>query len=57
MNPWPTLPSAKYHVGCTGPAGRGVLVGVSEGVLVVVVVGESVLVTVGVAVFGEAYAL
>src|SRR6266567_2442936 len=36
VKPWPTLPSAKYHVGCTGPGGRvgnGVPVGV--GVLVV----------------------
>ncbi len=57
VKPWPTLPSAKYHVGCTGPGGgfgSGVPVGVGEGVLVVVgetilvglVVGESVLVTV-----------
>src|SRR6266568_6567587 len=38
VKPWPTLPSAKYHVGCTGPGGRvgnGVPVGVGVGVLVV----------------------
>ena len=57
VKPCPTLPSAKYHVTCTGPGGRfgnGVPVGVGEGVLVVVgeamlvglVVGESVLVAV-----------
>ena len=67
VKPWPTLPSAKYHVGCTGPGGRlgrGVPVGVGDGVvvgdgmLVAVVVGDSVLVAVvaGVSVFGEACA-
>src|SRR6266581_4678238 len=45
VKPWPTLPSAKYHVGCTGPGGRlgnGVPVGVGDGVLVPVVVGVGV---------------
>src|SRR5437016_5206129 len=40
VKPWPTLPSAKYHVGCTGPGGRlgnGVPVGVVVGVWVGVV--------------------
>ena len=49
VKPWPTLPSAKYHVGCTGPGGRlgsGVPVGVGDGVLVAVVVGDGVLVAV-----------
>ena len=63
VKPWPTLPSAKYHVEFTGPGGRlggGVPVGVGDGVLVVVVVvvGDGVRVAVFVAdgVFGEACA-
>jgi len=59
VKPWPTLPSAKYHIEFTGPGGSlggGVPVGV--GVLVGVVVGDGVLVVVVVAdgVFGEACA-
>ena len=49
VKPWPTLPSAKYHVEFTGPGGRlggGVSVGVGDGVLVAVVVGDGVLVVV-----------
>ncbi len=44
MKPWPTLPSAKYHVGLTGPedVGIGVPVGVGAGVLVPVGVGDGV---------------
>ena len=61
VKPWPTLPSAKYHVEFTGPGGRlggGVPVGVGDGVLVAVVVGDGVLVgvVVGDGVFGEACA-
>jgi len=61
VKPWPTLPSAKYHVGCTGPGGRlgsGVPVGVGDGVLVAVVVGDGMLVAVvvGVGMFGDACA-
>ena len=61
MKPWPTLPSAKYQVGYTGPGGRlgsGVPVGVGDGVLVAVVVGDGMPVAVVVAagVFGEACA-
>jgi len=53
VKPWPTLPSAKYHVGWTGPGGRlgndvPVGVGVGDGVLVAVVAGDDV--------FGEACA-
>ena len=53
VKPWPTLPSAKYHVGLTGPEGEGigVPVGVGVGVLVLVGVGVGVLVLVGVGVF------
>src|SRR6516162_3682962 len=40
VNPWPTLPSAKYHVGLTGPEeGIGVPVGLGVGVFVLVGVG------------------
>src|SRR6266581_2089840 len=44
VKPWPTLPSAKYHVGLTGPedVGIGVPVGVGVGVLVPVGVGVGV---------------
>src|SRR6266699_7115141 len=44
VKPWPTLPSAKYHVGLTGPedVGIGVPVGVGAGVLVPVGVGDGV---------------
>ncbi len=47
VKPWPTLPSAKYHIEFTGPGGSlggGVPVGVGDGVLVAVVVGDGVLV-------------
>ncbi len=51
VNPWPTLPSAKYQVGFTGPGSRlgiGVPVGVGDGVVVDVVVGEGMLVEVAI---------
>ncbi len=55
VKPWPTLPSAKYHVGLTGPGGKaevvvavGESVGVGDGTTVFVGVGDEPLVGVGV---------
>ena len=48
VKPWPTLPSAKYHVGLIGPIPVGVGVGVGVGGVVGVAVGGVVGVAVGV---------